>query len=207
MKDLSRVLTRMKRLIKLELAGNPLCQKAKYRDRVITMGMSIGMLIHSDTVLPLFLFISIALLDDHEVSDTEKQFLMNWKKMRKARRRQQKQSLERMSHFFDETLPSTFSSVPAPPTLPALPARQLPHRCKKRNTAGELPSITQIHQLPQLLATDEVKNKIEVEENFKLPELVPYQSIIAQQGHQMNALSNYLPETSWRAIEVNGPVT
>lgn len=46
MKDLNRVLTRMKRLVKLEIAGNPLCQKTKYRDRVITMGMSIGMYIH-----------------------------------------------------------------------------------------------------------------------------------------------------------------
>lgn len=42
MKDLNRVFTCMNKLAKLELSGNPLCQKAKYRDRVITMGMSIG---------------------------------------------------------------------------------------------------------------------------------------------------------------------
>lgn len=127
--------------------------------------------------------------------------------MRKARRKQQKQSLEQMSLLFDETLPPTFSSATAPPTLPALPARQLPHRCKKRSNPAELPSLSQIHQLPQLLAADEVQNKIKVEENMKLPELVPYHAgIIAQQGHQMNALSNnYLPEKSWRTVEVNGP--
>lgn len=42
MKDLNRVFPRMNKLVKLELSGNPLCQKAKYRDRVITMGTSIG---------------------------------------------------------------------------------------------------------------------------------------------------------------------
>lgn len=42
MKDLNHVLSRMGRLTRLELTGNPLCQKSKYRDRVITMGASIG---------------------------------------------------------------------------------------------------------------------------------------------------------------------
>ncbi len=42
MKDISRAFSRMDKLSKLELSGNPLCQKSKYRDRVITMGPSIG---------------------------------------------------------------------------------------------------------------------------------------------------------------------
>lgn len=43
MKDINRAFSRMHKLSKLELSGNPLCQKSKYRDRVITMGSSIGM--------------------------------------------------------------------------------------------------------------------------------------------------------------------
>jgi protein phosphatase 1 regulatory subunit 42 len=42
MKELSQVLGQWTKLTKLELMGNPLCQKYKYRDRVITMGRSIG---------------------------------------------------------------------------------------------------------------------------------------------------------------------
>lgn len=145
------------------------------------------------------------MLDGHEVSDTEKLFLMNWKATRKARRRKQKLSLE-LSCVYDEALPSdpvTLSSILAPPTLPALPARQLPHRCKKRNNPASEP----VHKLPQLVLSEEASNKMKSgEENFKLPELVPYQSTIAQQGHLMNALSNnYLPEKPWRTVEVSGP--
>lgn len=146
------------------------------------------------------------MLDGHEVSDTEKLFLMNWKAMRKARRRQQKRSLEQMSCILDDALPSdpVIFSVPVPPTLPALPARQLPQRCKKRRNPTE---FGQIHsKLPQLVLSEQVPEIPNVEENLKLPELIPYQSIIAQQGHLMNALSsNHLPEQSWRPIAVNGP--
>ena len=146
----------------------------------------------------------IALLDGHEVSDTEKVFLMNWKKMRKVRRRLQKQSLEQMARFFGETVtsdPVVLSSIPAPPTLPALPARQLPHRCKKRESDSV--SLSQIQKLPQLVTSNEVGDKMKVDGNFKLPELVP---IVSQQGHLMNTLSNdYLQEKPWRAIEVNRP--
>ena len=42
MKELSQVLGQWTKLTKLELTGNPLCQKYKYRDRVITIGRSIG---------------------------------------------------------------------------------------------------------------------------------------------------------------------
>lgn len=42
MKDISNVFSHWNKLTKLDLSGNPLCQKFKYRDRVITMGTSIG---------------------------------------------------------------------------------------------------------------------------------------------------------------------
>lgn len=38
MKELSQVLNQLPNLSKLELSGNPICQRHKYRDRVITMG-------------------------------------------------------------------------------------------------------------------------------------------------------------------------
>ena len=42
MRELSYVLGQWTRLTKLELMGNSLCQKYKYRDRTITMGRCIG---------------------------------------------------------------------------------------------------------------------------------------------------------------------
>lgn len=130
------------------------------------------------------------MLDGHEISETERLFLMNWKVMRKARRRQQKKSLERIPYFLSEAIsdPTVLSSAPVPPTFPALPARQLPHRCKR---------------LPRLTQSEDAPSAVRVEDNFKLPELVPYQSIIAQQQQLMNKLSGHqLPEKPWRTFEV-----
>ncbi len=146
------------------------------------------------------------ILDGHKVSPTERQFLMSWKVMRKARRRQQKRSLEQMSYVMNEALPPSTHSIfhpsgPAPPlTLPALPARQLPHRCKK--VIHQEPSSSgQIHN--STVHTEEMVGAMEFD-GFKLPELAPYKSIIAQQGHLMSTLSNQqLPrEKPWRTIEV-----
>lgn len=144
------------------------------------------------------------ILDGHEVSETERLFLLNWKAMRKARRRQQKKSLEQIPYFLSESqmtdqVYSHVSSVPvAPPTLPALPARQLPYRCKKRYRQE-----TAIQKLPQLIHSEELPSAKQVEDNFKLPELAPYRSIISQQGHLVNKLSNHqVPEKPWRTFEV-----
>lgn len=42
MKELAHVIGGMFRLWRLDLMGNPLCHKAKYRDRVIVMAKNIG---------------------------------------------------------------------------------------------------------------------------------------------------------------------
>ena len=146
------------------------------------------------------------MLDGHEVSETERQFLMNWKAMRKARRKHQKRSLEQIPYVVNDTLPSShpvfISSAPAPPpTLPALPARQLPHRCKKLIHQEPTSSNQFQNNLPTL--TKEMTNAVDFGD-FKLPELAPYQSIITQQGHLTSALSNQqLPrERTWRTMEV-----
>ena len=131
-------------------------------------------------------------LDGHEISETERSFLMNWKAMRKARRRQQKRSLDQIPYYLSEPVsdPILLSSVPAPPTLPALPARQLPRRSKKTHH--------DIEKLPQITESEDSGMM-----DFKLPELAPYQSIIAQQEQLMNKLSGHqLTEKPWRTLGV-----
>ncbi|CAH3194786.1 unnamed protein product, partial [Porites evermanni] len=73
MKELSRVLAAWPSVWRLEMAGNTLCHKKKYRDRVIVMSRSLVM------------------LDGKEINETAKRFLMNWKASRDARRRQRRQ--------------------------------------------------------------------------------------------------------------------
>jgi len=73
MKDMAKVLKCWPNLWRLELTGNPLCEKKKYRDRVLVMSKTLVM------------------LDGKEVSATAKKFLMNWKANRDARRRLHKQ--------------------------------------------------------------------------------------------------------------------
>ncbi|EDO47417.1 predicted protein, partial [Nematostella vectensis] len=75
MKELSRVMAAWPYLWRLEVSGNPLCQKKKYRDRIIVMSNSLVM------------------LDGKEINATAKRFLMNWKANKDARKRQRKQHL------------------------------------------------------------------------------------------------------------------
>lgn len=42
MKEVAALLCQWRRLSRLELDGNPLCHKAKYRDRIIIMSNSLG---------------------------------------------------------------------------------------------------------------------------------------------------------------------
>ncbi|XP_035666625.1 protein phosphatase 1 regulatory subunit 42-like isoform X1 [Branchiostoma floridae] len=70
MKELAQVLTGWVQLWRLELVGNPLCRKAKYRDRVIVMSAS------------------LEVLDGKEINETARKFLLSWKANKEARRRQ-----------------------------------------------------------------------------------------------------------------------
>lgn len=47
MKELAHVLGQMPYLWRLDLMGNPLCHKAKYRDRVIVMAKKLGKDVYS----------------------------------------------------------------------------------------------------------------------------------------------------------------
>uniref|UniRef100_A0A7M4FKT7 Protein phosphatase 1 regulatory subunit 42 n=1 Tax=Crocodylus porosus TaxID=8502 RepID=A0A7M4FKT7_CROPO len=79
--DLEFVLNKWTKLCLLDLKGNPVCHKPKYRDRIIVQSQTLES------------------LDGKEIKDMERQFLMNWKASKAAR----KKSKERMTSDFFET--------------------------------------------------------------------------------------------------------
>ncbi|NWW84013.1 PPR42 phosphatase, partial [Rhynochetos jubatus] len=76
MKDLEVVLNKWTKLRSLDLTGNPICRKAKYRDRIVVQSRTLES------------------LDGKEIKAMERQFLVNWKASRAAR----KQNKERMTN-------------------------------------------------------------------------------------------------------------
>ncbi|XP_003384368.2 PREDICTED: protein phosphatase 1 regulatory subunit 42-like [Amphimedon queenslandica] len=122
MKDLGKVLSRFIKLWKLELNGNPLSYKQKYRDRVVTMCHRLES------------------LDGRDVNEMERQFLFSWKAMRKAR---QQLTIKPGSKSHFEEIDS--KSPRPPPTMPPLPARQpfrlhLLQQKRKRQLMGLIPA-------------------------------------------------------------------
>ena len=75
MKELSRVFGSLSSLWKLEIEGNPVCSKPKFRDRVIIMAAN------------------LAMMDGKEITDTSRKFLQNWRNMRDLRKRQTEQDI------------------------------------------------------------------------------------------------------------------
>ena len=80
MKELSRVLASLTQLWKLDIEGNPICSKPKFRDRVIVMTENLTM------------------LDGKDITETSRRFLHNWRSMRDMRKRQS-------THSNSEVLP------------------------------------------------------------------------------------------------------
>lgn len=78
------------------------------------------------------------MLDGREVGETEKQFLINWKAIRKSHRKHYKEAVQtETTESVMDIIPTAkhISSRPAlPMTMPALPARQLPRRKKRHET-------------------------------------------------------------------------
>ena len=149
----------------------------------------------------------IGTLDGREVSETERQFLMNWKAMRIARRKQQK------ANSFDllaEQLGSSVAHKTAkaarlpqaalPLTLPALPARQLPRRSRRtiaqyQDTEDYRAMLLPDNPLAHMVAKD-------ISEGLRLPKIVPEQrpSLVAQRGSAMDSLLmiQHQPPVGWR---------
>lgn len=164
MKGLSQVLVCLNKLTKLELTGNPLCQKHKYRDRIITMGHKISKFdINYKVTIIKFLSYHTGVVDGKEVSDNERQFLVNWKAMRRARKKQRKQQV---LEYHDQlattqTIPTSKQSLYPPLTLPAFPPRQLPRRIKQHHQLAELPEPEDRNyvKLPHIVKTTAIDTK------------------------------------------------
>ncbi|XP_046284519.1 protein phosphatase 1 regulatory subunit 42 isoform X1 [Marmota monax] len=67
-KDLEFLLNKLVKLCKMDLNGNPVCIKPKYRDRIILVSKS------------------LEFLDGKEIKNVERQFLVNWKASKEARK-------------------------------------------------------------------------------------------------------------------------
>ncbi|XP_009211412.1 protein phosphatase 1 regulatory subunit 42 isoform X2 [Papio anubis] len=73
-KDLEFLLNKLMKLWKIDLNGNPVCLKPKYRDRLILVSKS------------------LEFLDGKEIKNIERQFLMNWKASKDAKKISKKRS-------------------------------------------------------------------------------------------------------------------
>ncbi|XP_052574034.1 protein phosphatase 1 regulatory subunit 42 isoform X2 [Peromyscus californicus insignis] len=73
-KDLELLLKKLLKLWKLDLNGNPVCLKPKYRDKVILMSKS------------------LEFLDGKEIKEMERKFLMNWKASKDAKKTSKKKN-------------------------------------------------------------------------------------------------------------------
>ncbi|XP_078254822.1 protein phosphatase 1 regulatory subunit 42 isoform X3 [Rhinoraja longicauda] len=76
LKELEYVLNQWPKLWYLNLSGNPVCQKAKYRDKIMVMSTS------------------LEVLDGKEVNNTARQFLLNWKAFREAKKTNVKDKID-----------------------------------------------------------------------------------------------------------------
>lgn len=123
-KELSVVLGQWKFLQKLDLKSNPCTQKPKYRDRVITMSQSMSKLTNNISLTVVTSYFAAVLHDGKEISETERQFLLNWKL---ARRRQRKLLAAAAAVSQKKNGIPTAKEIlqlPPPPTMPAMPARK-----------------------------------------------------------------------------------
>ncbi|NXN86868.1 PPR42 phosphatase, partial [Bombycilla garrulus] len=68
-KDLEIVLKKLTKLRRIDLTGNPICQKPKYKDRIIVQSLTLES------------------LDGKEIQEMERSFLINWKASRAARKK------------------------------------------------------------------------------------------------------------------------
>lgn len=93
--DISHALSIWKQLQKLEMTGNPVCNKSKYRDNIIVASQSLGRSMDIryliEIVSPIFRLVS-ELLDGKQINKLERRFLMSWKASKETRRRMKLES-------------------------------------------------------------------------------------------------------------------
>uniref|UniRef100_A0A8D0G5Y3 Protein phosphatase 1 regulatory subunit 42 n=1 Tax=Sphenodon punctatus TaxID=8508 RepID=A0A8D0G5Y3_SPHPU len=74
-KDLEFVVNKWTKLSRMDLNGNPVCQKPKYRDKLIVQSKTLES------------------LDGKEIKEMERQFLMNWKASKDSRKKSKEESM------------------------------------------------------------------------------------------------------------------
>uniref|UniRef100_A0A8C3J9C3 Protein phosphatase 1 regulatory subunit 42 n=1 Tax=Calidris pygmaea TaxID=425635 RepID=A0A8C3J9C3_9CHAR len=119
MKDLEVVLNKWTKLRRLDLAGNPVCHKPKYRDRIV---------VH-------VLFSLAESLDGKEIKEMERRFLVSWKASKAAR----KKTKERMTN--EHTVYLQFSDLETPCPVP--PVHYSPALKEKPNIVA----LSEMHKL------------------------------------------------------------
>ncbi|XP_061198749.1 protein phosphatase 1 regulatory subunit 42 isoform X1 [Neopsephotus bourkii] len=94
-KDLEVVLNKWTKLRRMELAGNPICNKPKYRDRIVVQSQTLES------------------LDGKEIKEMERQFLMNWKASKAARKtKKERMTNEHAAHLHLSDLETLYPVVP-----------------------------------------------------------------------------------------------
>ncbi|KAK6179973.1 hypothetical protein SNE40_012210 [Patella caerulea] len=125
MKELSLVLNNLTNIWRLELIGNPVCHKSKYRDKIIVMCRK------------------LELLDSKEITDTSRQFLHNWQASKDAQKRKKE---EMNKQELPDVLYSDLPPVKGPPIhanipgyiMPGLPRKQFEQLLVKKSTSDNL---------------------------------------------------------------------
>ncbi|XP_010181762.1 PREDICTED: protein phosphatase 1 regulatory subunit 42-like, partial [Mesitornis unicolor] len=90
MKDLEDALKKWTKLCRMELIGNPICRKPKYRDRIVVQSQTLES------------------LDGKEIKEMERRFLMNWKASKAAREKNKERTTNEHAaylHFSDFETP------------------------------------------------------------------------------------------------------
>lgn len=129
MKELAHVFGQWFDLNKLDLMGNPLCHKAKYKDRIIVMAKKL------DT------------LDGKQISETAKQFLQNWH-ANKETQKKKKEDILRRGNFIQDFDVSTSDLPPVREPvskmagipgymMPGLPRKQFDELLARTSTIAE----------------------------------------------------------------------
>ncbi|XP_053571070.1 protein phosphatase 1 regulatory subunit 42 [Bombina bombina] len=75
MKDLEFVLSKWPKLWRMDLSGNPVCQKPKYRDKVIVVAKT------------------LEILDGKEIKEMARQFLVKWKASKDAKMKNKEENI------------------------------------------------------------------------------------------------------------------
>ncbi|XP_067678055.1 protein phosphatase 1 regulatory subunit 42-like isoform X1 [Haliotis asinina] len=135
MKELAHILGLWPFLWRLELMGNPVCHKAKYRDRIIVMSKHLEM------------------LDGKEITEMSRQFLCNWHANKETQKRKRDELLRKgtmMTDMSDTHGHKDLPPVKGPPKsssipgylMPGLPRKQFDELLAKNNISDNTVNTT-----------------------------------------------------------------